>query len=570
MRVRDEVSSEKLRGGFYSPVSLVQVCVDRLEDLLGTREGLDVLEPAVGDGAFIRGLAATRFLRRVRSITAIELLEPEAAKAREALAAAAAPGKVIEGDFVGWSLRAARRYHAALGNPPFVRFQFVPGAMRHAAIELGQQLGLVFRGVSNLWLPVFVGAVSLLRPGGAFAFIVPAESFTGVSAGVGRDWLLRNVERLRADLFPPGSFPGVLQEVIVLSGVRRLDAVEVTSLSIHEHVGRSPSGVSWRHALHASAAPWTRFLLRPSQLQSLEAASELRGITELHHLARFEVAAVTGANDFFSADASTVSKYGLDTWTRPLLPRIRHAPGLRYTAEDHEAALVAGARTALLDFAEPLPNPLHAEGPAQYIRLGVDGGLAKRYKTRIRQPWYRVPGIRPGQLMLSKRSHWYPRLVFNELGAVTTDTIYRGRMLATSPVQAENLIASFHNSLTLLTAEVEGRSFGGGVLELVPSEIARLIVPLLPAAADQLGRLDLVSRAGKPEELVEATDELLLASLDGVSRDLLYDWNEARRMLQARRLDRAAQSARLVPVSGMPEYVAEEAEEQEQLNLVLA
>jgi len=32
--------------------------------------------------------------------------------------------------------------------------------------------------------------------------------------------------------------------------------------------------------------------------------------------------------------------------------------------------------------------------------------------------------------------------------------------------------------LTALSAELEGRHYGGGVLELVPSEIERLLVPL--------------------------------------------------------------------------------------------
>src|SRR5207244_4480717 len=113
-----------------------------------------ILEPSVGDGGFISGLASAPWADRIHSITAIELLDTEAAKAREALASAQMRGGVIEADFVDWSLHAEPRYHVAVGNPPFVRFQFVADEVREATGRLGEKLGLVFGGVSNLWLPV--------------------------------------------------------------------------------------------------------------------------------------------------------------------------------------------------------------------------------------------------------------------------------------------------------------------------------------------------------------------------------------------------------------------------------
>ena len=56
MRVASDVSEEKLRGGFYTPDALVQRCWNRIDALTNGRRGLRVLEPSVGDGAFLRGL----------------------------------------------------------------------------------------------------------------------------------------------------------------------------------------------------------------------------------------------------------------------------------------------------------------------------------------------------------------------------------------------------------------------------------------------------------------------------------------------------------------------------------
>jgi len=212
---------------------------------------------------------------------------------------------------------------------------------------------------------------------------------------------------------------------------------------------------------------------------------------------------------------------------------------LRYTLADHEIATDGGARTALLDFSPELPDPLEEDGPRRYLLSGEDAGLDKRYKTRIRSPWYRIPHIRPGRLMLSKRSHYFPRLILNEANVVTTDTIYRGWMRPGFEGREEDLAAVFHNSLTLLSAEVEGRSFGGGVLELVPSEIARLVVPLVASAGVELDRLSTapLGEDAALEGLVGRTDKLLLEH-SGFDPSALEVVRCARLRLQSRRLER--------------------------------
>ena len=80
-----------------------------------------------------------------------------------------------------------------------------------------------------------------------------------------------------------------------------------------------------------------------------------------------------------------------------------------------------------------------------------------------------------------------------------------------SPITAQDLCAVFHNSLTLLSAEIEGRYFGGGVLELVPSEIRSVLIPPAASFGEHLPRLDRLSRQSEGDELVNATDGELLS-----------------------------------------------------------
>src|SRR5437868_2215076 len=69
-----EVDAQKLRGGFYTPDPVVDDCLRRVTTLLNGTRNVTLLEPAAGDGAFVRGLARLPTASRLRKakITCVE------------------------------------------------------------------------------------------------------------------------------------------------------------------------------------------------------------------------------------------------------------------------------------------------------------------------------------------------------------------------------------------------------------------------------------------------------------------------------------------------------------------
>ncbi len=533
MKARAEETPERLRGGFYTPDALVDLCLERVHALSRLDRPLRVLEPSAGDGAFIRGLARSA-RREIDHLTAVEPFEIEAEKSRRQVQDSGIRGSVVVASALEWSADAAELFDVAVGNPPFVRYQFISKADQASAQRLAARMGVGFAGVANLWIPVFLGALSRLATGGVFSFVVPTECMTGVSAGLVRRWVLEHFEQVRFDHFPPRSFPGVLQEVALLSGRRASAAQRESELSIVEHNGYGDRRRT-THRVQVNASSWTKYLLNSEALNALDTISRSPLVKPFHEVATFEVSIVTGANDFFSVDDSTVRNYSLSRWARPLLPRIRHGKGLVLTDADMLTARRGGAKTNLLDFSAEADDPMLSAGPSEYLAEGASRGLPARYKCRIRKPWYRVPGIKGGSLLLSKRSHDFPRVVVNAANVYTTDTIYRGQ--TASQLSPRDIAASFHNSITLLSAELEGRSFGGGVLELVPSEIARLAFPAVVGAELHLEDLDRVARTQSPDSLVRATDRVIARAL-GVDAAIIGALDVARREVRDRRFAR--------------------------------
>jgi hypothetical protein len=281
--------------------------------------------------------------------------------------------------------------------------------------------------------------------------------------------------------------------------------------------------------------------LEPSAVQAIKAARDSQFALSLGEVARLGVSTVTGANDYFTFDEDTRQRYRLERWARPLLSRTRHAPGLEVTEADWSVALASGAPVWLLDVAEDDASDRGHAGLGRYVSKGEEAELHLRYKTGIREPWYRVPVVRPKALLLSKRSHFFPRLMLNEAGLATTDTVYQGDMTPPFVGLARTLVSGFHNSLTLLTTEIEGRSFGGGVLELVPSEIARLVVFDPRHSPDALSSLDRLARdrGYENQQLIAATNRLLVDTLGREVGELLEAAEIARQDLVQRRLARS-------------------------------
>lgn len=539
MKLLEDTNAAKLRGGFYTPDRVVDECLDRLTELRPMSSIQSVLEPSAGDGAFVAGLGR-RADTSTLEVTAVELDPSEAEKCRQRMESAQLEGIVENSSFFKWveSSRASE-FDALVGNPPFVRYQFVDLADRRAAERILSQHGVRLQGVSNLWIGFVLVGLRLLKPGGAFALVLPAELLATVSAAQVRELLVSKFDKVRVDLYPRETFPDILQDVMVISGVRADRSRRSSRVRFVEHDDEML--LAWDHLVEADGESWTRFLLTTEEYSAFTAAQKIDGFRPLGVLARVQVSVVTGANAFFTVPTATVKDFSLDAWSLPLLARSEDAVGVIYGKEDQLTASSNGKRVALLHFSSDKPDPLLHNGARTYLASGEDKGLHSRYKCQIREPWYRVPHVKRGSLLLSKRSHQHHRLILNEVGAFTTDTIYRGEMNPAFVGRERDLVAGFHNSMTLLSAEVEGRSYGGGVLELVPSEIARLSVPLLDMSKE-LEKLDEVSRvAGGQKDtsdaLVQATDTVL-SERSSQYRELHEVLSSARLRLRDRRLSR--------------------------------
>jgi adenine-specific DNA methylase len=532
-------SEQKLRGGYYTQPDIA---------LFLTRWVLEgrpraILEPSCGDGAFIQAVADLA-PSGLRELVACELLAVEAKKAQErAVAAKGVKISIHIDDFLRWSLprlSSPPQFGGALGNPPFIRYQYLEPEMQARAQEVFEHFGLPFTKHTNAWVPFVIASLALLQPAGRLAMVVPAEILHLLHARPLRHFLLSECSKVLVldprDIWFSETLQGV---VLLLAEKRPSPGREVARIAVVPLRGRSTlNGKASKYFAESAYLPgdtmngkWMLALLSEDERNLLSRLSEHRQVRPFREVASVDVGIVTGANKFFLVPDSVVAEHGLERWAYPMFGRSEHVAGVIYDKQAHEDNRRKGLPTNFIWFQETLFAEL-SDSAWRYIKIGEAQGLHKRYKCRIRTPWYSVPSVYSTPVGMLKRSHHFPRLVLNRTEAFTTDTAYRIRPLN---ISAGALVLSFVNSLTALTAELEGRHYGGGVLELVPSEIEKLLVPIARYSAKDLEALDRVIRSGScPEEVLLGQDQRVLVPL-GFSRRDCQNLRQAWTRLRSRR-----------------------------------
>ena len=527
-------SARKLRGGYYTPSMLA----DYLTRWVLESHPAHILEPACGDGVFFEALGRLK-VKCVQSVTGCELDAIEAGKARERGRALGSHLTVHACDFLPWALArlGSPAFDAVLGNPPFIRYQYLHRRQQDLAAEIFTRLGLSFTRHTNAWVPFVAASLALLRPAGRLGMVIPAELLHVLHAGSLRRYLLAQCSRILVLDLTPLSFADVLQGVVLLLATKRAAAdqalCELAILTLGEYQTlQGTSNAPFARAAFFPTAPasnkWMLSLLTGRERSLLTALSAHGAVVPVRALAQVDVGIVTGANKFFLVTEATVRKHHLRPWARPMFGRSEHVPGVIYDRRTHEVNQRRGLPAHFLWFRDTplgqMPEPVR-----RYLCEGQRQGLHRRYKCRIRDPWFNVPSVSAAPVAMLKRCHHFPRLVLNTARAFTTDTAYRIRP---RQVTAASLVVSFVNSLTALSSELEGRHYGGGVLELVPSEIERLLVPRPRGSRAALKELDRAVRAGLPPQTILTMQDCRLLHPLGLTPEdcdlLLGAWRRLR------------------------------------------
>ena len=535
MKFKGDQTPRKLRGGYYTPQNLA----DYVVKWVLKKNPHALAEPSCGDGVFVQALANNGCKTNIE-LTCFELLDTEASKARERCHHNHFENATVTaGDFLVWANNQLKKqqpiFDGVVGNPPFIRYQFLEKDFQDQAQLVFKQLGLKFTKHTNAWVPFLLSSLALLKDGGRMGMVIPSEISHVMYAHPLRSYFGHACSKIV--IIEPKEiwFEDTLQGAVIILAEKKQatddvsQGVGVVRVSGFEFLQDDPDTVfDNTPGINGITVEgkWTKATLDTDELKLINKIIAHPDVRRFKDIAKVDVGIVTGANKYFLVDNETVKSHELERFSHPMFGRSQHCPGIIYDEQQHSENQTLGLPTNFL-YIDDAYDDL-SDTVKNYITLGETEAFHKRYKCRVRSPWFKVPSVYSTDLSMPKRCHSAPRLIHNKLGAYTTDTAFRITSTATSP---ENLVCSFLNPLTAISAELEGRFYGGGVLELVPSEVEKLHIPLIEGLEHNADELNLLVKNGQIEAAIRQQGSVILRHLGFTQKDnekLIAIWKKLR------------------------------------------
>jgi adenine-specific DNA-methyltransferase len=545
MKLKNDNSEQKLRGSYYTPPDLSNFLVDWT---VSGRSSLSILEPSCGDGVFIESLL--RHENSIKSCQAIELDSEEARKA-EAKAQGYQGISVHNGDFfeIYQSGMKKKKFDAVVGNPPYIRYQYLTPGQREIQSKILVSYGMKSNKLINTWVSFLVACVGLLNENGRIGMVIPAELLQVAYANDLRRYLVDNLSAITIVTFVELVFPDVQQEVILLLGEKCISAsqCEIRMMEFQDTqdlIVSFPERINEYKPVTHHSNKWTKYFLSIEEIAVIDEIGANSKFLPFRKLADVDIGITTGSNKYFSVDQQTVAEFELEDVVLPLIGRSSHADGLNFTKDDWQNNIDKNVQAYLINFPD-IPFESYPAAHRRYIKGGEDTGINKGYKCGIRNKWYRVPSIWVPDAFFLRRNNTFPKFVLNKVNAVSTDTMHRIKIK--DGVDGDKIVISYYNSVTLALTELEARSYGGGVLEILPGELERVLLPDLKDFKDTkkikhlLQSLDVKIRQNQNiESVLDEIDQAILIDFLGISIDKVQICRAIWKKLMNRRLGRKA------------------------------
>jgi len=391
------------------------------------------------------------------------------------------------------------QFDVIAGNPPYVSHHNLLADQKETAWSwLGHSpFSAQIDKRASLWVYFVLHSLSFLKPGGRIVWVLPSSFLYADYAAQVREILQQRFARMLGIV--------IGERLFIDAGT---EEISVFVLGEHYQPDSVQSGeVSFAYATSSHEVPqliqrWTNGSLKTQAwakdnflprctLTVLQRLPELTRIVSLGDICDIHIGVVSGANKFFILKQSDWKTHGLPEEVKTyILARFRYTQGLCFTEEDLLGVRDSDNLCMLLDTTQTdTLSPAVEAYLAHFPPAGLKAATFRR-RQAVR-PWYEFNDNAVPDAFLPYMNNDGPRIVLNLARVNSTNSIHRLYFKPQQTALPQNNILmqkqasiSSLSTFTQLSAELQGRVYGAGVLkhELSEAKNIQLILPLGLAA----------------------------------------------------------------------------------------
>lgn len=515
------MKTKKNTGSYYTPKNIAEFLVGYISNKLTNKFDISILEPSAGDGVFVKAIYNNSALsKKIVKLVAVEQSKQEINKIIANIENKSF--KAINSDFLQFQNHNTSKFSIVIGNPPYIKLSLLKEKQIEFCQKIHRNANLSDTRPKNIWTAFLVRCIEFTAEDGILAFVLPAELLQVKYAQEIRNLIILQFERIEIFTFNELLFDDCKgQDTLLLIAEKKSVTKGVFYCNINKQSELELGKLKLIQNIKIRDSKWTYYHLEAEDIELLEKLKEKVRTTNDYCSSKAGI--VTAANNFFIVNANTVEEYSLEKYIKPIIQKGLFVNGDVVLSQEDFKYLIEKSKPTFLIAVDNDSEIHNNNGFLKYIKIGEGKNLHKRYKMSSRSNWYEVPNIAEAtEAFFFKRCYEYPKLIKNAANVLTTDSAYYISMRENYDI--DSLIFSFYNSLTLSYAELNGRFYGGGVLELTPNEFKKISVPYIKVNQDDFNIYSSIFKAKKTiKEICSLYDRKIIKSIDNKLNDETID-----------------------------------------------
>ncbi len=451
---------------FFTPEEIAQLMVNWV---IKSQKTSTLLEPAFGLGIFSRLLLENN--KEVK-ITGFEI-DPIICKIAQQNFHGFSNVNLLLEDYLfnDWETK----YDSILCNPPYFKFHNYQNLK--ALEEINKRLKINLSGFTNIYALFLLKSIYQLAKNGRAAYLIPSEFLNSDYGKSVKEYLLNSktlrhiiVFDFQQNIFNDVSTTSALillakdenQEQIIFSLVENKKELNTIFSIINDY----PHRIEKNSINQNSLDPNVKWRIYYKEQNS----QKYKNLIPFNQVAKVVRGIATGANDYFIFNQEKAKEYAInDDFLLPCITKSKDVTLSLFTFENFEKLKQKNANIFLFNAKKEVTN----KNVINYIELGVELNINKKYLTSKRNPWYLLENRPPAPIWVSVFNRNGIKFVRNEAG-ISNLTTFHCIYLVTDLFNQIEIDLLFAYLLTDIAKEIfndNRREYGDGLKKFEPNDL---------------------------------------------------------------------------------------------------